>query len=291
MTAPANVAEEWRPVPDHPGYEASNTGRVRSVRRGRPIVLRPTNGPCGFPTTRIMVDGRGCCRRVPNMVALAWIGPRPAGAQIRHLDGDPTNSAVVNLRYGTRAEVKADHAARARREEAAGAATHCDACGGRFADSWLSNWGARYCPTCATRYHVALQRANRVPAPLRTGQCVDCGAPLTARIGPMARRCEQCAAPVRAGVYRRYRAKMRPEQWQEQNRRYRERHGDKERARHRAAYVPVQPRVASCADCGESLPPKIGPGPVALRCPSCKAKARAEATRRCRARRAELVAA
>jgi hypothetical protein len=35
---------------------------------------------------------------------LAFVGPRPPGLEIRHLDGDPGNNALNNLRYGTRSE-------------------------------------------------------------------------------------------------------------------------------------------------------------------------------------------
>jgi hypothetical protein len=40
-------------------------------------------------------------RNVHTLVALAFIGPRPPGKQVRHLDGDCTNNYWKNLKYGT----------------------------------------------------------------------------------------------------------------------------------------------------------------------------------------------
>lgn len=41
---------------------------------------------------------------VHQLVALTFLGPRPKGQEVRHLDGDPLNNAVTNLAYGTRSE-------------------------------------------------------------------------------------------------------------------------------------------------------------------------------------------
>jgi hypothetical protein len=38
----------------------------------------------------------------------AFVGPRPQGAQCRHLDGDAKNNRAENLRWGTQAENEAD---------------------------------------------------------------------------------------------------------------------------------------------------------------------------------------
>lgn len=45
-------------------------------------------------------------RSVPIHALLmdAFVGPRPAGMEIRHLDGNPKNNSLSNLCYGTRAE-------------------------------------------------------------------------------------------------------------------------------------------------------------------------------------------
>lgn len=51
---------------------------------------------------------------VHRLIAAAWIGPAGAGQVVMHLDDDPINNSVSNLRYGTSAENSAQMVDRAR---------------------------------------------------------------------------------------------------------------------------------------------------------------------------------
>lgn len=111
--------ETWKPIAGHEGaYEVSDQGRVRSLDRHvicgqngatrlvRGRVMRPSvKGPGGYLVLNI---GRGNLRHVAHLVAEAFIGPRPAGMDVCHLDCDPTNNAASNLRYDTRTGNMAD---------------------------------------------------------------------------------------------------------------------------------------------------------------------------------------
>ena len=178
--------ELWRDIPDLVGYQASNLGRIRSLRRRRPRLLTSTLGPCGYKTVTISGNagpgGRGRstetrCRRVGDLTAAAFIGPRGLDAELRHLNGDLTDDHLDNLSYGTVAEVESDMAARAAREEAAGAPTHCPN-GHRYTPSWYGAWGERFCQDC----EFLRRRANPYP------YCVECGI----SISPRFKRCERC---------------------------------------------------------------------------------------------------
>lgn len=107
--------EEWRAVMDGWPYEVSNLGRIRSVPRvimradGRPLpiprkilAVHPDNG--GHLQIKLCDVNRYRHVTVHSLVAAAFHGPRPEGLEIRHLDGDPTNNRVENLRYGTTSE-------------------------------------------------------------------------------------------------------------------------------------------------------------------------------------------
>lgn len=105
------MSEEWRAIPGHEGaYEVSNLGRVRSLDR----VVRKTTGPARYrgrvlrPARRtrgsylsVVLADAGELRPwlIHELVAVAFIGPRPGGAWIAHDDGDPTNNTAANLRY------------------------------------------------------------------------------------------------------------------------------------------------------------------------------------------------
>ena len=107
------MTELWTSVVGANFYEVSTEGRVRSVdrvvatshgqqsrRRGK--VLRGTVASNGYPMVTIAYDdGTRRYRTVHTLVAEAFIGPRPTGAQVCHQDGDPLNARVTNLRYDT----------------------------------------------------------------------------------------------------------------------------------------------------------------------------------------------
>jgi len=95
--------EMWKAIPEFPGYEVSNHGRVRSHKRKRVRILKP--GPAGsrrqYRAVHLFQDGKGYSRRIAPLVALAFWGPCPNGLEVCHNDGDPTNDCLDNLRYGT----------------------------------------------------------------------------------------------------------------------------------------------------------------------------------------------
>jgi HNH endonuclease/NUMOD4 motif len=104
----------WLPVP-YPRYEglyeASSEGAIRSFirvtrwgRRGG-CVLKPWVQSAGYLAVSLY-DAAGTRKRfyIHHLVAAAFIGPRPKGMDIRHLDGNPANNVARNLAYGTRSE-------------------------------------------------------------------------------------------------------------------------------------------------------------------------------------------
>lgn len=122
------ATEEWRDVPGFEGrYQVSDAGRVRSlphrvrvVLRGRDAtrlspgrVLRPGRTKSGHITVAL---GRGNSRPVHQLVLEAFVGPRPQGCEVLHVNHKPADNRLENLRYGTRSEnLKMDYAAGTRR--------------------------------------------------------------------------------------------------------------------------------------------------------------------------------
>jgi hypothetical protein len=112
--------EQWLPVVGFEGsYEVSDLGRIRSVDR----VIDAAHGAWRQPGLvvmgkrrlkgKIIRPGRAASGHLNNtqigkgvhvIVAEAFIGPRPAGMETRHIDGDPSNNRLENLEYGTRSE-------------------------------------------------------------------------------------------------------------------------------------------------------------------------------------------
>ena len=100
----------WLPIENHPDYEVSDCGQVRSHKNGATRILKP-QGAGDRRRYRKVCLHTGTNRPqvyIHKLVADAFIGPRPEGMEIRHLDGDPTNNQLSNLAYGTSTENKAD---------------------------------------------------------------------------------------------------------------------------------------------------------------------------------------
>jgi NUMOD4 motif/HNH endonuclease len=156
----------WKPVPGYEGlYEVSTEGQVRSFRRrgtSGKVLSRGHAKRGGYLTVSLL---RGChqsTRPVHSLVLEAFVGPRPEGAEIRHLDGDPTNARLSNLAYGTRSENVLDK--RRHGTDHNVAKTHCPQ-GHPYdeANTYVlpSRPHARYCRECSRRRSLARYHTSR----------------------------------------------------------------------------------------------------------------------------------
>lgn len=111
--------EVWKPVPGFGNhYEASSLGRIRSKDR---IVIRKHSksgknieffykskllSPCssdkyGHQVVHIGFNGQRKNVFVHTMVLLAFVGERPDGMECCHINGDPKDNKIDNLRWDT----------------------------------------------------------------------------------------------------------------------------------------------------------------------------------------------
>ena len=98
---PDHAAEQWLPIPGHPGYDASSHGRIRSRREHRHRctvrILKPSTTDRGYLKVNL---GRTRQMYVHRLVLLAFTGqpPRPDDHG-DHLDWNRTNNRPENLRW------------------------------------------------------------------------------------------------------------------------------------------------------------------------------------------------
>src|SRR5208283_1076620 len=104
------MTEEWLPVtieyPKYLGrYEVSNHGRVRSSPHVRIVgskagrILSQAKDDRGYMQVSLCYDMGRHTVKVARLVATAFLGPRPEGMTINHVDRDKANNHVSNLEY------------------------------------------------------------------------------------------------------------------------------------------------------------------------------------------------
>ena len=107
--------EEWRPVVGWEGlYEVSDQGRVRSsdrtvhckngrTRRYKGRVLKLWKNSKGY--LQVSLYGKGETKKLVHRIVLeAFVGDCPEGLETLHIDGNPANNHVGNLKWGTSSE-------------------------------------------------------------------------------------------------------------------------------------------------------------------------------------------
>lgn len=110
-----NISDEiWKDIPNFPGYQVSDQGRVRSYWRfkGQKLGFRVEDTPqrvlrshWNGPKTSLSVSLSGGERRVfavCRLVLAAFVGPCPDGMESCHDDGNAANCSLTNLRWDTR---------------------------------------------------------------------------------------------------------------------------------------------------------------------------------------------
>lgn len=118
--------EEWRDIDGIPYYQVSNFGRFKSlatarpVKRKRPIPVydriltqakfygRDRQGKKRTTPLALMVNpcinGKMHYKYIHALVLTAFVGPKPEGMECCHIDGNPLNNHVSNLRWGTHSD-------------------------------------------------------------------------------------------------------------------------------------------------------------------------------------------
>lgn len=103
--------EEWRSIQGYEGlYEVSNRGRVRSLPRkdfaGRRLkgrILAPGTKSNGYLSVNLSF-GEKKNIHIHDLVTSAFLGKKPKGHEVNHIDYDRSNNRVENLEYVTHSE-------------------------------------------------------------------------------------------------------------------------------------------------------------------------------------------
>jgi hypothetical protein len=110
--------EEWRDLPDWPGYQVSSLGQMRSNKkpgpRSDPAPWKIIHGGFDkdgyrkFTLKRSTVQPFQHCIRMCSTVATIFHGPRPPGFVATHLNGNNQDDRACNLAWRSQADNIAD---------------------------------------------------------------------------------------------------------------------------------------------------------------------------------------
>ena len=87
---------EWAEIPNYPAYYASIYGLIKSPSK----ILKPIKAKDGH--LYIFIHRRK--EWIHRLILETFVGPCPIGMECRHLDGNPSNNSIENLKWGTRLE-------------------------------------------------------------------------------------------------------------------------------------------------------------------------------------------
>lgn len=91
------MTELWKPI-GNGKYEVSSLGNVRVAKTGR--IMKPyTDKDQMYDRVDLYEDGVRTKRMVHSLVADAFIGPKPEGFEIDHLNTNVHDNRMSNLRY------------------------------------------------------------------------------------------------------------------------------------------------------------------------------------------------
>ncbi len=101
---------EIRQLHHFPGYAVGDDGSVWSKRSDSRhwLRLKPSSSRAGYQFVRVRGAKGAVSRNVHRLVLEAFVGRRPEGMQCRHLNGNPQDNRLCNLKWGTPKENAAD---------------------------------------------------------------------------------------------------------------------------------------------------------------------------------------
>lgn len=103
-----NEIEVWKDIPEYEGlYQASNFGRIKSLRRGKELILSSCKDKRGYLRLGLYKNDKQKQFFIHQLVAMAFKGHKPDGThriEVDHKDNNKLNNRADNLNLITSRE-------------------------------------------------------------------------------------------------------------------------------------------------------------------------------------------
>lgn len=86
-------------IPGFSDYLVDENGVVVSLKGGKWKALKPAPNRGGYPSVVLHIAAKKHPRPVHRLVAEVFLGSRPAGGTVNHIDGNKQNNSASNLEY------------------------------------------------------------------------------------------------------------------------------------------------------------------------------------------------
>lgn len=95
----------WKFIPGYEGnYMASDHGQIKSFKSRKTQILKLCLDTHGYPQVSLYKNKQRKKFLVHRLVLSTFCGARSMDTECRHLDGNPRNNTLDNLRWGTHSE-------------------------------------------------------------------------------------------------------------------------------------------------------------------------------------------
>jgi hypothetical protein len=99
------MTEKWKPTPGFESrYEVSNLAKVRRIDVKPFKMMSVSRDALGYGRVQLSLNGKTKRFIVHRLVLAAFIGPCPPNMEGAHLDGNPSNNRLDNLKWCTSTE-------------------------------------------------------------------------------------------------------------------------------------------------------------------------------------------
>tara|TARA_R110000772_G_scaffold21774_1_gene59540 strand:- start:33 stop:512 length:480 start_codon:yes stop_codon:yes gene_type:complete len=106
------MKEIWKDIKGYEGvYKISTLGRVKSLKRGKEIILKESSSTGGYKVIGLYNNGIKHTNKIHKLVAIAFLGHAPCGLKlvVDHIDNNKLNNNLSNLQIiTTRANLSKD---------------------------------------------------------------------------------------------------------------------------------------------------------------------------------------